>query len=326
MTAAGVMFTVAALAGCKGKAPDAMSHLPTDADTVVGVDLGRLAAWSGVSTLDPIVGTDVAKTLDGVAGCGVDVAEAKLLVASKGESDIVAVLTAPKIGTPDVLRCIGVGDWRESSAEPVFTPDDDGTIEVAGFTGRPISDDQILLTAGAYDEQRADLAEGTAGPEDEAIGKMLSTVDYDDTAWIVTSRTDESVDWMANVTGLRVGIETGDELSLDAMIWNGDAAQATSTQASMRRHLATMAGWVYAPPRFVDEAQIELEDTTVSVQSTMTLAQWKGMDLRYIAERRHDGEHDADEVADEIAALIADSDDEPAEPAPEVAVVARAAP
>ncbi len=329
------MLTVVALAGCKGKAPDAMSHLPADADLVVGVDLGELAAWSGVSTLDPMFagmggGPSLKGTLDGIADCGVDVSEAKLLVAAKGETGMVAVVTAPKIGTPDALRCIGVGDWRASSATPLFTPDSDGTIEVAGFLGRPISDDEILLTTGGYNDQRADLAAGTEGPTDEAIAKMLSTVDYDDTAWIVTSRTDAGQDWMASVTGLRVGIDTGDEVSFDAMVWNGDEAAAASMQGSLRRHLATMAGWIYAPPRLVQDADISLEDTTVSVKSTMSLAQFKGVDLRYVAERRHDGEHDADVVADEIAALLAadaeEAEAEAADATPEVSIVASAQP
>jgi hypothetical protein len=301
-----VLLTAAALAGCKAEPPDALSHLPADAELVAGVDLGRLARWPGLAGAGPLSGHHVAEALAEVAKCGVDLDGTRVLVAGRQESWAVVVAGAG-VGKDSTLSCIGRADYQ-GSAGAWFQPSDDGEIALGPLRGRAISDDRVLLLSGEYLDHAEVLGAGGQGPGPGPVRDMLGEVDFSATAWMVTTQVDPSQDWMASVTGLRIGVATDEGLKIDAMLWNGEAAQAAALQAALPEHLAAIAGWIYAARSIVDDSEITLHATTVSVQAEVTLAQWQALDVRYVAERRRDGERDDEQAEAEAEPKVAAAD------------------
>lgn len=281
--ALGVSIVAAVLVGCAADPPADLDHLPRDATAIWGVDAGKLAAWPGASGPGPLrqLGSEAWK--EGIVACGLDLAALDVVGAGTDPADLVIVLRAPEIGDTSTLSCLGAGAWRDQ-AEAWWTVEGaelHGTDETV--IGRVIAPDAVVIATDPAAHDLDALAEGSKDPWGETLREALAEVDYRAAIWgaVVPSAVDGEES--AEPQSVAFDVAVADDLVVHARVRTGDAdAMAQTIEAELRE----VAGWVYAPPAVVDDAEIEAGDGRVQLRLSIAPPQWQGMDLRWIDERR----------------------------------------
>ena len=284
-----VALALVALAGCKQHAPAELRHLPRDASVVWSVDVGALVQSTALASPGPLASIGADKWREGIEECGVQPEKMRIVGSGSSIADAVVVITAPKVGDASVLRCLGRGQWRGEHVEPIFTlADDDETRLVQGDVdaGRVLGTDAVLFVGADEREQIDALAEGSDDPFADELAALLPSVEYDATAWVAIASPDLLATVSSEMTSLVGSVQFDDGLSVHAAVHTSDGSSADSVATTIDTSLRDVARWIYASPSAVDRMEITKKSERLALRMSITGAEWRGVDLRWIDERR----------------------------------------
>lgn len=280
---------VAVLVGCAADPPEDLSHLPREASAVWGVDVGAVAAWEGARAPGPLARLGAEPWKEGAAACGLDLSGLKLVGAGTSPSDLVIVARAPGIGEDSTLSCLGAGAWREDAVAAWWTAEDGTLVSADGATvGRVISSDAVIVTTDPAAHDLEVLAQGSAEPWREPVAEALGAVDFGAAMWVAYAPDDvEATDAAdAEVRSVAAHAQLKGGLVVHALVRAAKPEGVDGLAETVDGWLREAAAWVYASPSVIDAAEIESGDEGVTLRLLVELSQWRGMDLRFIDERR----------------------------------------
>jgi hypothetical protein len=284
--AAGLVLGAALASGCSAEPPRALRHLPRDADALWGVDLGALAAWPGLEAPGPLASLHAPQLRDGLGECGLDPTRLLVVGAGRTPDRAVAVVSGPGVGTASALACVGEARWRGEGQPAWWTIDDEGRLHGAagGFVGRA-TDDDTLVVAGDPGLLEAALV-GDDAPWPAEIRAAIGDVDFSAVAWAVAVHSDGSAAVLPDAHSAALTVTLGEEISLRAIVRTSNPGASERVASELEVGLHEVARWVYAPPTVVDRAELTRADDRVELALALPLAQWRGLDLRFVDERR----------------------------------------
>ena len=314
------------LVACKGKAPDALEHLPADAHGVIGAQIGAVAQWEPIADQRArFVGDTVDGLLEAAESCDVGLADGRLLVAWN-DVETRVVVEATRVGQSDRLRCLAAHE-KLSKADIDLDTEGDATrvaISALDLEGKAEGDDIVVLRRPHDSLAKLEAPSGGLSVESSAL--PFDQVNFRRPVWAAFGEGALAGRLDASALALSIALDD-DEAEIDARAIRGEGAEASAEtlEEEARAALQSALAAVYMPASIASRMEVDVEDEHADLSVDLAPSELYALDLRFLGERpssrRNDGPtieealaakylEDAKEVPEEVVVMVADAKEE----------------
>lgn len=291
------------LVACKGKAPEALEHLPADAHAVIGAEIGAVAQWEPIAAHRArFLGDTMDGLLEAAESCDVGLAEGRLLV---GWNDVETrvVVEASRIGESDRLRCLTA---HEKLADTDIDLDTEGdatlvTIAALDLQGKAASDDILVLRRPHETGTTLEAPGDGLRLDSEAL--PLSHVDFRRPVWAALGQGAVAGRLDAQAIAISIALDD-DEAEIDARAIRGEGAEASAEtlESEARVALRSALAAVYMPSSIAGRMEVDVGDEHADLSVELAPSELYALDLRFMGDDPPKGRRDGPTIEEALAA------------------------